>query len=230
VNKGRSIRTEEIKERVYRRDYTKVDDAPVLEFGEQGTEDGCLQFPYSLDVNSRDEIILVDTNNDRIQVFDGAGKFLWKFGSKGSENGQFDAFCVAFDHRNHQIVVADTGNHRIQIFDEKGTFIRAFGSKGKGPPDWWWEIVGTTGARSLTSRATLCAFGEGIMSVPGQVFVDSDDNILVACNGAIHVFISDGTHLKTIGKGVISEASGVSMDLAGRIFVSDISLQRVIAF
>ena len=66
----------------------------------------------------------------------------------------------------------------------------------------------------------------GNLVLPGKL-VDSDDNILVAGNGVIQVFKSDGTHLKTIGKGVIGEASGVSMDHEGRIFVSDASLAMI---
>ena len=75
-----------------------------------------------------------------------------------------------------------------------------------------------------------CVFGTGILSIPKHVFVDSDDNILVPCDGAIQVFKSDGTHLKTIGKGVIGDASGVSMDLTGRIFVTDRKLDTIFVF
>ena len=69
----------------------------------------------------------------------------------------------------------------------------------------------------------------GNLVLPGKL-VDSDDNILVAGNGVIQVFKSDGTHLKTIGKGVIGEASGVSMDHEGRIFVTDKSLHKIFVF
>ena len=76
----------------------------------------------------------------------------------------------------------------------------------------------------------VCGFGERILAVPRHVFVDSDDNILVVSNGGIQVFKSDGTHLKTIGKGVLVKAAGVSMDLTGRIFVSDRELNKVFVF
>ena len=72
--------------------------------------------------------MVVEFGNHRVQVFDKAGKFLFKFGSKGNGNGLFsNPFGVIVDQRNNQIVVADTDNHRIQISDEKGGFIRAFG-------------------------------------------------------------------------------------------------------
>ena len=62
------------------------------------------------------------------------------------------------------------------------------------------------------------------------MFVDSDDNILVPCDGAIQVFKSDGTHLKTLGKGVIGNATSVSMDLAGKIFVTNRDLDKIFVF
>jgi len=153
VNKGRSIRTEENQELVYRRDFTKVV-APILQFGEEGTDDGCFQCAFSLMVNSRQEIVIADRLSNRIQVFDGAGKFLWKFGSNGGGNGQFsEPFGVTFDNRNQQIVVADTCNHRIQIFDEKGAFIRAFGS-GNGQFEFPHNVE-ITSSRAITVFRSL---------------------------------------------------------------------------
>ena len=100
-----------------------------MKIGQKGTEDGQFRNPFSLTCSSRGDIIVADSGNHRIQVFDETGKLLLKFGSQGRANGQFShPTGITFDHRNHQIVVADQWNHRIQIFDEKGTFIRTFGS------------------------------------------------------------------------------------------------------
>ena len=74
------------------------------------------------------------------------------------------------------------------------------------------------------------AFGADILSAPTQVFVDTDDVILVSSYEAIEVFASDGAHLKTIGRGVVDRSSGVCMDLAGKIFVTNVRQHNVIAF
>ena len=103
----------------------------------------------------------------RVQVFDKAGKFLFKFGS----NGQFvHPWGVTVDQRNNQIVVADSSNHRIQVFDEKGGFIRAFGSSGSG---------------------------DGQLCDPFDVVVDSQGNYFVAehTNHRVSVFNSNGQFL-----------------------------------
>ena len=115
------------------RNYLKVSDQPISQFGSSGAGDGQFQFPCSVTCKSRGEIVVADSENHRIQVFDRNGKFMFKFGSNGSGSGQFDRpRSVTVDQRNNQIVVVDTKNHRIQIFDEKGTFLRVYGSNGKG--------------------------------------------------------------------------------------------------
>ena len=60
--------------------------------------------------------------------------------------------------------------------------------------------------------------------------MDSDDNILVARNETIEVFKSDGTHLKTIGRDVISSPSDVYMVRNGRIVVSDFQKHTIFVF
>ena len=127
--KGSPFRIDVVDRPVYHRDYNAVGTNPVLQFGSGGSGDGQLNQPYGVACNSRSDILVVEYGNHRVQVFDKAGKFLFKFGSKGNGNGQFsNPSGVVVDQRNNQIVVADTGNHRIQVFDEKGVFIRAFGS------------------------------------------------------------------------------------------------------
>ena len=60
---------------------------------------------------------------------------------------------------------------------------------------------------------------------PYHLFVDSDDNILVAdySNNRIQVFKSDGSLVKTFGVGQVSNPTGVCIDLDGRILVSELS-------
>jgi DNA-binding beta-propeller fold protein YncE len=103
-----------------------------FKFGSEGSGDG--QFRYPRDVtydHNNNRIIVADTGNHRIQVFDTNGNFLFKFGNFGFDDGQFNyPFGVAYDHNNNRIIVADTFNDRIQVFDTNGNFLFKFGNFG----------------------------------------------------------------------------------------------------
>ena len=61
--------------------------------------------------------------------------------------------------------------------------------------------------------------GAGQFRYSYHIFVDSDDNILVAdwSNECIQVFHQNGNHIKTIGDGELSYPRGVCMDREGRM-------------
>ena len=193
---------------VYRRDYNAVGTNPVLQFGSKGSGDGQFNYPYGVACNSRGDVIVAEGSNHRVQVFDKAGKFLFKFGSKGNGNGQFSSpWGVTVDQRNKQIVVSDTNNHRIQVFDEKGGFLRAFGSSGEG---------------------------NGQLSSPHTGVVDSQGNYFVAeySNHRVSVFDSNGQFLRKFGSngegnGQLSNPRGVGLMSNGNVAVCEYSNSRV---
>jgi len=218
--------TLEVKDKpVYRREYSKVGDRPVSQFGSKGVSDGQFGWAWSVVCNLVGEIVVADTDNHRIQVFDRNGKFLFKFGSRGNGNGQFDRPCGAtVDQRNNQIVVADAWNHRIQIFDEKW---RAEESLGRWSFVEWDIVVSEDDGNKLQIFDSEGIFvrivGAGRVKDPGHLIVDSDDNILVADYGnrRIQLFDQNGKHIKTIGTGQIHDPLSVCMDRDGRIIVCE---------
>ncbi len=61
-------------------------------------------------------MIVSDSNNHRVQVFNSEGEFVCKFGSFGCEDGHFwGVRKVAINHEN-ELLIPDRGNYRIQIF------------------------------------------------------------------------------------------------------------------
>jgi len=209
--KGSTFRIDVVDRPLYRRDYNAVGTNPVLQFGSKGSENGQFSDPYGVACNSRGDIIVAESSNHRMQVFDKAGKFLFKFGSEGNGNGQFlNPFGVTVDQRNNQIVVADSRNHRIQVFDEKGGLIRAFGSPGSG---------------------------DGQLSNPFGVVVDSRGNYFVAeyGNHRVSVFDSNGQFLRKFGSngngnGQLSCPVGIGLLSNGNIVVCENSNRRVSIF
>ena len=92
---------------------------PVLKFGDSGSEK--LDHPIVC-VCHEDKFIVTDKENNCVKVFDGSGKFLYKFGEKGNADGQFNfpmGLCI---DKYGNVLVCDRRNHRIQQFTLEGTF------------------------------------------------------------------------------------------------------------
>ena len=63
---------------------------PVLSFGQRGSSAGMLQLPWGVAVNERDEIVVTELGNSRVQVFSSDGTYLRSFGRKGNKQGEFN--------------------------------------------------------------------------------------------------------------------------------------------
>ena len=93
---------------------------PVLSFGKEGSGDGMFSSPRPLAVTDRDEIVVVDNGNHRVQVFDSNGTFLRSFGHHGKNAEEFIyPNGIAID-KDEKVFVADMGNHRVQILSWEG--------------------------------------------------------------------------------------------------------------
>ena len=147
---------------------------PDLSFGKQGSGDGMFQYPLGVAVTDKDEIVVADCANHRVQVFDSNGTFLRSFGHKGENAGEFNRpFGIAID-KDRKIFVADQDNHRVQIFSSEGRHLGSFGGKG-----------------SLDSQ----------LSAPWGLSLNSTGNVVVADTGnkLIKIFTPDGKFVMKIG-------------------------------
>ena len=147
---------------------------PVLCFGKEGTDHGMFKYPRGVAVTNKDEIVVADEYNNRVQVFDSNGTFLRSFGDVGENAGQFNhPDGVAID-KDGNIFVADRDNHRVQIFSREGKHVGSFGGKG-----------------SLDSQ----------LSNPWGLSLDITGNVIVADTGnkLIKIFTPDGRFVMKIG-------------------------------
>ena len=147
---------------------------PVLSFGEKGSGDGMFKYPKGVAVTDKDEIVVADQLNNRVQVFDSNGTFLRFFGHQGENAGEFKhPFGIAIN-KDKNIFVADNGNHRIQILSWEGRHLDSFGGQG-----------------SLDSQ----------LSRPWGLSLDSTGNVIVADAGnkLIKIFTPDGRFVMKIG-------------------------------
>ena len=147
---------------------------PVLSFGKKGSGDGMFKFPLGVAVSDRDEIVVADNDNHRVQVFDGNGTFLRSFGHKGENAGEFNCPIGIAINKDRNIFVADNNNHRVHILSWEGRHLSSFGGKG-----------------SLDSQ----------FSRPWGLSLDSTGNVIIADKGhkLIKIFTPDGRFVMKIG-------------------------------
>ena len=146
---------------------------PVLSFGQQGSSAGMFTCPWGIAVNEKNEIVVADRDNHRIQVFSSNGTHLRSFGRQGDQQGEFNRPTgIAF--HNDKIIVVDGLNHHVQLFSDQGEYLGQFG--GVGNLDHQFKF-------------------------PHGLSINSDGNIIVAdsLNKLIKIFSNSGQFLRKIG-------------------------------
>ena len=96
-------------------------------FGQLGPGKGQFNSPHGFCLGLEEEIIVADTNNHRIQVFEKNGTYRYQFGIPGKEEGQLVyPKKVIIIKNSGKFVVCDRGNERsrMQIFTKHGHFVR----------------------------------------------------------------------------------------------------------
>ncbi len=99
-------------------------------FGSKGKKGGLFNLPSSIIQLSNSNLAVTDTLNNRVQICDLLGNYLYHFGSKGSDTGQFHRPSSIIQLSNSNLAVCDVRNNRVQIFDLSGNYLYHFGSKG----------------------------------------------------------------------------------------------------
>ena len=148
---------------------------PLLSFGHQGSGEGMFINPLGVAINDKDEIVVVDQCNHRVQVFDINGTFLRSFGHRGGNVGEFNYPNGIAIGKDRNILVSEYWNHRVQIFSGEGRHLGSFGGKG-----------------SLDSQ----------LLNPRGLSLDSTGNVIVADTGnkMIKIFTLDGKFVVKIGE------------------------------
>jgi tripartite motif-containing protein 71 len=92
----------------------------ILQIGGRGSESGKFTWPRGISVGPDNLIVVADSSNHRVQVFDAQGAYLSEFGTYGNSDGEFDCLAGVAINRIGQFIIADRYNHRIQVFDPQG--------------------------------------------------------------------------------------------------------------
>ncbi|XP_008548372.1 B-box type zinc finger protein ncl-1 [Microplitis demolitor] len=206
-------------------------------FGQLGPSKGQFNSPHGFCLGTDEDIIVADTNNHRIQIFDKTGEFKSQFGIPGKEEGQlWYPRKVAVMRNCGKFVVCDRGNERsrMQIFTKNGHFIKKIAIR----------YIDIVAGLAVTSQGHIVA----VDSVSPTVFVISDTgNLLswfdcsdymrepsdIAISGkeffvcdfkghCVVVFNEDGHFLRRIGcENITNFPNGIDISDAGDVLIGD---------
>jgi hypothetical protein len=97
---------------------------------ERAPEEGKLFFPYDIQVDSQDQIYVLDAEDVNIKMYDKNGIWLRNYGRRGQGPGEFTTisdFAVSHDGK---IFILDTQQHRVLVLKPDGTSDSSFMVKG----------------------------------------------------------------------------------------------------
>ena len=97
----------------------------LFAWGKKGKEDGEFDLPHAIQLDSKGLVYVGDRENNRIQVFDQEGNYLWQFGG-------FAPFGLYIDS-DDTIYVADGRANRVLHMTLSGTVLEEWGSHGPEP-------------------------------------------------------------------------------------------------
>ena len=222
----------------------------VFSFGKFGSGDGMFGDPWGVAVTDRDEIVVADNKNNRIQVFDSYGTFLRSFGCKGNHPGEFSSpRGIAID-KDRKIFVSD--NHKVQIYSWEGEYLGSFDDKGnrESKLSFPWGlsfdnkgnvIVADHGNRLIKiftpdGRFVMKIGAQNLLGLPAHC-VQSDGYFIVSDKGkdCVKVFNSEGRFLYSFGKegegdGEFNSPCGLSVTQSKHLLVCDRGNQRIQVF
>jgi DNA-binding beta-propeller fold protein YncE len=97
----------------------------LKEWGKKGTGEGEFNLPHAIVLDSRGRVYVGDRENNRIQVFDGDGKYLSQWKESGAPYGLFLTPAG-------RMLVADGRAAGVAVLDEEGKKLGRWGEKGSG--------------------------------------------------------------------------------------------------
>ena len=87
----------------------------LYNFGMRRTGDG--DTPRCLSVDKAGHLLVCNSRQNQVQVFQLNGKFITKFGASGKEKRKFDWPISTAFLSNGRIIVTEFGNHRLQVLE-----------------------------------------------------------------------------------------------------------------
>ncbi|XP_055531722.1 RING finger protein nhl-1 isoform X6 [Wyeomyia smithii] len=229
----------------------------LFQIGGRGSEPGSFTWPRGIAVGPDNSIVVADSSNHRVQVFDSNGIFVKEFGQYGNGDGEFDCLAGVAVNRIGQYIIADRYNHRIQVLDPAGRFLRSFGTQGTadGKFNYPWGITTDVlgfiyvcdkenhriqvfqSDGTFIGKFGSCGKEEGQLEHPHYIAVSNTNRVIVSDsnNHRIQIFDVNGRVVTTFGgegsdEGQFKFPRGVAVDDQGYICVADSGNNRIQIF
>lgn len=159
--------------------------------------------PRDIEIGRDGLIYILDSGDNKIQVFDESAKFVRTIGKEGKGPGEFSYLNdIVLDDQNH-LIVSDELNQRIQILDSQGKYLGGFKLGHTNPP----MIV-------LTQRNEFVMFNMGLRKKSPALFLRVD------YEGKIVGEIAKQQKLKSSRKNLIRFLSYYASDDQGNLCVA----------
>ncbi len=206
-------------------------------WGTKGSAPGMLNGPTGIAFDAHDDLYVVDSLNDRVQVFTRTGEYIRAWGSSGRSEGELNRPWGITVDREGAVYVADWGNHRVQKFAPDGEYLMTFGSQDGS-------------ATSLSHPAGVAVDSEGDVYVTdwgnrrvqiyepnGEVLTSLYGEMRDSSRAAQYVLARDPDTIKHMnGRDApleylrkFSRPIGIDIDEHDRIFITD-AYSRVVVY
>ena len=219
---------------------------PVVSVGTEGSGEGQFNSPWGVAVDySTDNIYVADQSNNRVQVFNKDGKYLFQFGADRMKY----PLCITIN--KERVFVSQYGAGCLLVFELKGKFIKQIGTPGSGEGQF-------TNPRGISinqdngdiyvcdysnnriqifcqSYSYKSQFGIGIVKYPVDIQLTKDTIFVLSyqnpflCTFNYNLTQVQNTVSDSIGKH-LSNPRAFIIDGAGNFIISDLNNNNVIIF
>ncbi|VDD82722.1 unnamed protein product [Mesocestoides corti] len=224
----------------------------IFTVGARGRGLSEFSFPQGAMFTRDSKMVVVDSNNANVQVFNCRGALLLRFGQFGSEAGQMIRPSSAAETINSNYLISDYDLHCIHVFQPSGKYMSRFGQRNlAGPNDVAVDSKGKIFVVDLKA-CTVCYFkptgrflgqfgargaADNQFLTPTGIAIDSTDRIYVVDSSvhAVKVFENDGEFLFKFGvngceAGCLHLPTRLAFDANDLLFISDTGNNRVQVF
>ena len=223
---------------------------PILSVGGAGKTEGQFTNPCGVSVDyTTDNIYVADQQNNRVQVLDRNGRYLFKFGDTDGAGKMNRPYTIAISEK--KVFVTASEPECVLVYDLKGTFFKQIGKKGCGDGEFLCpfgiainEVNGDIYVCDLVSNRVqifskdysfISHFGNGILNFPRDIKL-TRDYIFILCDK--NPFLVKFDYFLTQVHNVISKSIsghfdrpfGMVIDGAGKLIISDCNNQAVLIF